>query len=131
MLKIGSYAYCIDITGVHLVKIFKVLGAGSKNNIMLGTMVMIVVKSVNTRSHFLKDERIKFKFRRGTIHRAIVVHTKEKYRRANRTYIWFPRNAVVLINKNRIPIAKRVKLGVPKEVADEYAAIGSMCPHIY
>ena len=130
-MKIGTYAYCIDITGVHLVKIFKVLGAGSKNNIILGTMVMIVVKSVNPRAHFLKDDRIKFKFRKGSIHRAIVVHTREKYKRANRTYIWFPRNAVVLINKNRIPFAKRVKLGIPKEVADEYAAIGSMCPNIY
>jgi ribosomal protein L14 len=87
MLKIGSYAYCIDITGVHLVKIFKVLGAGSTNNIILGTMVMIVVKSVNSRSIFLKNDRIKFKFRKGTIHRAIIVHTKEKYLRANRTYI--------------------------------------------
>jgi len=47
MLKVGSYAYCIDITGVYLVKIFKALGAGSRNNIILGTMVMIVVKSVN------------------------------------------------------------------------------------
>lgn len=130
-MKVGTYAYCIDITGVHLVKIFKVLGAGSRNKIILGTMVMIVVKSVNPRSFFLKDERVKFKFRKGSIHRAIVVHTREKYKRANRTYIWFPRNAVVLINKNRVPFAKRVKLGVPKEIADEYAAIGSMCPRVY
>jgi ribosomal protein L14 len=59
------------------------------------------------------------------------VHTMEKYKRANRSYIWFPRNAVVLINRNRIPIAKRVKLGVPKEIADEFATIGSMCPAVY
>jgi hypothetical protein len=52
MLKIGSYAYCIDITGVHLVKTFKVLGAGSTNNIILGTMVMIVVKSVKMQYFF-------------------------------------------------------------------------------
>lgn len=86
-MKVGSYAYCIDITGVHLVKIFKVLGAGSRNNITLGTMVLIIVRSVNTRSHFMKDERIKFKFRKGTIHRAIVVHTRKKYKRIDRTYI--------------------------------------------
>ncbi|MGZ5471991.1 MAG: uL14 family ribosomal protein [Nitrososphaeraceae archaeon] len=87
MLKIGTYAYCIDITGVHLVKIFKVLGAGSKNNITLGTMVMIVVRGVNTQTRFLKDDRIKFKFRKGTIHRAIIVHTRKKYKRVNRSYI--------------------------------------------
>ena len=94
-MKVGTYAYCIDITGVHLVKIFKVLGAGSKNKITLCTMVMIVVKSVNPRSNFLKDERIKFKFRKGSIHRAIVVHTREKYKGANITYIWFFKNTII------------------------------------
>jgi ribosomal protein L14 len=87
MLKIGSYAYCIDITGVHLVKIFKVLGGGYKKKITLGTMVMVVIRSVNTSTHFLRDERVKFKFRKGSIHRAVVVHTMEKYKRANRSYI--------------------------------------------
>jgi len=74
---------------------------------------------------------LKFKFRKGSVHRAIVVHTREKYKRKNRTYIWFPRNAVVLVNKNKVPIAKRIKLGIPREVADEHATLGSMCPRIY
>jgi ribosomal protein L14 len=62
MLKVGSYAYCIDITGVHLVKIFKVLGAGYKKKINLGNMVMVIVRSVNSSSHFLKGERLKLNF---------------------------------------------------------------------
>jgi hypothetical protein len=29
-----------------------------------------------------------------------------------------------------MPFSKRIKLGVPKEIADEYPVIGSLCPKI-
>jgi ribosomal protein L14 len=87
MVKIGSYAYCIDTTGVHLVKIFQALRASYKKTVTLGDVVFIVIRGVNTNAHFLRDDRIKFKFRKGSVHRAIVVHTREKFKRKNRTYI--------------------------------------------
>jgi ribosomal protein L14 len=131
MLKVGSYAYCIDNTGVIFVKIFQALGNSYKKQVELGDVVWVVVKTVNNSAHFLKDDKTKWKFRGGSVHRAVVVHVVEKYRRRNMTYIWFPRNAVVLVNKNYIPYAKRVKMGVPKEVADRHPSIGSLCPRIY
>jgi ribosomal protein L14 len=87
MLKVGSYAFCIDVSGVYFVKIFKVFGGSRKKQITIGKMVMVVVKSVNTNTHFLKDDKMKLKFNKGSIHRAIVVHTIAKYKRSNRTYI--------------------------------------------
>jgi large subunit ribosomal protein L14 len=127
-MKRGSYAYCIDNSGVYFVKIFQALGASYKKQVILGDAVFIVVRGVNTGAHFLKDDRVKYKFRKGSVHRAIIVHTIEKFRRYNRTYIWFPRNAVVLVNKNLIPLAKRIRLGIPREVVDELPSIGALCP---
>jgi len=58
MLKVEIYAYCIDVTRVYLVKIFKVLGAGSWNNKLLGTMVMIVVNNINESIFFMKIYKV-------------------------------------------------------------------------
>jgi ribosomal protein L14 len=87
MVRIGSYAYCIDTTGVHLVKIFQVFGASYKRHANLGDVVYVVVRGVDTTAHYLKDDRTKFKFRKGSVHRAIVVHVREKVRRYNRTFM--------------------------------------------
>jgi ribosomal protein L14 len=74
-------------SGVYFVKIFQALGASYKKQVILGDAVFIVVRGVNTGAHFLKDDRVKYKFRKGSVHRAIIVHTIEKFRRYNRTYI--------------------------------------------
>ena len=131
MIKIGSYCNCIDTTGVSYVKIFKSNVPCYNKRVKLGDTVLVVVRAVNTKTKFLKDERVKFKFRRGSIHKAVVVHTIEKYKRANRSYIWFPKNAVVLVNRARIPFCRRLRLGIPREVANKYRIMGSMSPRIY
>ena len=130
MVKIGSYAYCIDNTGVILVKIFRGIGSSYKKEASIGEIVYVTVRAVNKSTHFLKDDRLKWKFRKGSVHKAVIVHVREKFRRYNRTFMWFPRNAVVIINKNKLPLTKRIKQGIPREVADEYPAMGSMCPKI-
>jgi ribosomal protein L14 len=130
MVKIGAYAYCIDNTGVYFVKIFQAIGSKFKREVTLGDVVYITVRGVNTGAHFLKDERVRFKFRKGSVHRAVIVHVSEKYRRRNRSYIWFPRNAVVLLTRTLVPYSNRVKLGIPKEIADDFPSIASMCPKV-
>jgi len=59
MINIHSYAYCVDMTGVHLVKIFKVIGSCYKRQAKLGDIVFVVVRGVDTSAHYLKDDRLK------------------------------------------------------------------------
>jgi len=131
MIKLGSFCSCIDITGVSYVKIFKSNVPCYNRRVELGDTVIVIIKAVNPSTNFLRDERLKWKFRRGSLHRAVVVHTMEKYKRANRSYIWFPKNAVVLVNKSRQPFSKRIRLGIPSEIAVKYPAIGAVSPRIY
>ncbi len=119
------------MTGVHLVKIFKVIGSCYKRQAKLGDIVFVVVRGVDTSAHYLKDDRLKWKFRKGSVHWAIIVHVRKWYRRRNLTYIRFPRNAVILITRKRMPFTKRLRFGVPKEIADRYPVIGSIAPKIY
>lgn len=130
MTKVGSYAYCLDNTGVYFVKIFHAIGSRFKKEVTLGDVVYITVRGVDTGAHFLKDDRIKFKFRKGSVHKAIIVHVREKYRRRNRSFIWFPRNGVVLVTKALIPYSNRVRYAIPREVANRYPTIASMSPKI-
>jgi hypothetical protein len=39
MVKIGSYAYCLDTTGVFFVKIFSAIGSKYKREVRLGDVV--------------------------------------------------------------------------------------------
>lgn len=128
MLQIQSYAYCVDNTGVRLVKVFQVVGASARRQATLGDMVWVVVKAIDTKKGiFLRDEKRKWKFRRGSVHKAVVVQVKQKIRRRDLSYIWFRRNSVVLVNRAGIPLGNRIKTPVPIEVANKYPGIGSIC----
>jgi len=78
MIRIGSIVYCIDNTGVVMVKIFQVIGNRVKREATLGSKVLVVVKRINLKSKALKDARKKNKFRRGSVHRAVIVNVKQK-----------------------------------------------------
>jgi len=87
MIKMGTYIYCVDNTGVVIVKVFQVIGNRFTRVATLGTKVLVVVKGVNVRAKSLQDEKKKHKFRRGSVHRAVIVQMKKKFRRRDLSYI--------------------------------------------
>jgi len=78
MIKMNSYVYCVDNTGVAYAKVFQILGNKYKRVASYGDMVWVIVKSWDRSSGTLEDDKLKKRFRRGSIHRAIIVHTKKK-----------------------------------------------------
>jgi len=74
----------------------------------------------------LKDEKQRKKFRRGSLHRAIIVHLKKKVTRVDSTMMWFGTNSVVLVDKKDKPLAKRIKAPIPREIALKYPTIASI-----
>lgn len=81
----NSYVYCVDNTGVAYAKAFQILGNKNKRVASYGDRVFIVVKSLDRSSGNLLDEKQKKKFQKGTIHRAVIVQTKKKVKRADNT----------------------------------------------
>jgi ribosomal protein L14 len=87
IVKLGSYVSCIDTTGIIMVKIFKSNVPCYNKCVDLGDTIIVRIIGKNIKTKFLQDIKIKFRFRRGSLHKAIVVHTKNLYKRANRRYI--------------------------------------------
>jgi len=92
----------------------------------LGDNVYVVVKSLDTILFNLLEEKKRKKFMRGTLHRAIVVQVKKKIKRADKSWMWFNSNSIVLVDKKFKPLAKRIRTVIPREVALKHPTIASI-----
>ena len=126
MIRMNSYVYCVDNTGVANVKVIQCYGNKNKRVASYGDMVYVVVKSLDRSSGNLRDEKQRKKFRKGTLHRAIIVHTKKKVRRIDNTWMWFNSNSVVLVDKKGRPLSRRIRSAIPREIANKYPTIASV-----
>ena len=63
----------------------KVFGHSNKRVAKIGDKVVIVISSINLNTKSMKDHRRRHRLRRGTIHKGIVVQTKQRFYRANKT----------------------------------------------
>lgn len=130
MIRKNSVVYCIDNTGVKLVKVFQVVGCRHRRKANLGDFVWVSVVARNLKAKNMWNEKQLWRFRRGSVHKAIIVQTRSWYHRRNRTYIRWDRNAAILVDKNKIPLGSKVIQGIPYEVINKYPALGQVCEWI-
>jgi ribosomal protein L14 len=76
MIRHGSVVYCKDNTGVKLVRVIQVVGGRHKRKANIGDRVLVVIQARNLRAKNLQNERQLLRFRRGSVHRALVVNVK-------------------------------------------------------
>jgi len=84
-MGVSSIVNCIDNTGVVYVKIIKVFGHTNKRVAKIGDRVSLVISSINLNTKNMKDQRKRHRFRRGSIHKGVVVQTKQRFHRRNRS----------------------------------------------
>jgi len=80
-MGVPSIVNCIDNTGVVRVKIIKVFGHSNKRQAKIGDRVSIVISLLNLNTKNMKDLRKRHRFRRGSIHKGVVVQTKQRFLR--------------------------------------------------
>jgi ribosomal protein L14 len=80
-MRILTHGYCVDNTGVVFVKLIKVLGNSYKKQAEVGDRVAVVIAAINVKAKNMQDERKRRKLRSGSVHRAIVVQTKIRFKR--------------------------------------------------
>ena len=116
-LTLKSHVTCTDNSGakeVYIISVFRYKGIKrSLPKAGVGSMCNVVIKKG-------KPEM------RGKIERAVVVRTKQEYRRANGTRIKFEDNAVVLVDHDGLPKASEIKGCVAKEVGERFPKIAGM-----
>ena len=110
MIQTETLVKIADNGGGTVGKVFKVLGSAHKRYATLGDLVIISVKVATPRKDVKKKD----------VHQAVVVRTRNAYRRKDGSYIRFDDNAVVLLEKGKLdPRAGRVFGPMPRELSEK------------
>jgi large subunit ribosomal protein L14 len=122
MIQAETLVKITDNAGGTSGKVFKILGSSKKRYATLGEIVIISVKSATPRKGVKKKD----------VHQAVVVRTRNAYRRGDGSYIRFDDNAVVLLEKGKKdPKAGRVFGPIPRELAEAgFKKIVSLAPEV-
>ena len=91
MIQPETLVKITDNAGGTTGKVFKVLGSSKKRYATLGELVIISVKVAQPRKAVKKKD----------VHQAVVVRTRNAYRRKDGSYIRFDDNAVVILEKGK------------------------------
>jgi large subunit ribosomal protein L14 len=119
MIQTQSKLKVVDNTGAKVVQCIKVLGGTRKRYARLGDIITVSVKEAEPRSMVKKCE----------VHRAVVVHQKYPYRRANGSYIRFDDNACILLDGTE-PKGNRIMAPIPRELRERFPKIISLAPEV-
>jgi large subunit ribosomal protein L14 len=97
-----------DNSGAKAVKCIKVLNGFKRRFAILGDTIIVSVQKLRNKA------RLTSKVRKGEVHKAIIVRTKNKTVKKDGSSIFFQSNAVSLVNKQGKPIASRIVGPLPK-----------------
>lgn len=122
MIQPRSLVKITDNAGGTLGQVFKVLGSSKKRYASIGELVVISVRTASPRKAVKKKD----------VHHAVVVRTRNAFRRKDGSYIRFDDNAVVLLEKGKKdPKAGRVFGPIPRELAEQgFQKIISLAPEV-
>lgn len=122
MIQDRSLVKITDNAGGTIGRVFKVLGSSKKRYAGIGDIVVISVQVATPRKAVKKKD----------VHQAVVVRTRNAYRRKDGSYIRFDDNAVVILDKGKKePKAGRVFGPIPRELSEKgYQKIISLAPEV-
>ncbi len=121
MIQVESNLDVADNSGAKLVQCIKVLGGSKRRYASVGDIIVVSIKDAIPRGRVKK----------GDVHRAVIVRTKQQIRRPDGSSISFDTNAAVIINKQNEPIGSRIFGPVVRELrAKQYMKIISLAPEV-
>jgi large subunit ribosomal protein L14 len=122
MIQPQSIVKIADNTGAKIGRVFKIPGGSKRRYARIGDIVILSVQIAEPRKLVKKKD---------VLH-AVVVRSKQPFRRKDGSYIRFDENAVVVIDKaKKEPKATRVFGPVPREIAEKgFQKIASMAPEV-
>lgn len=110
-----------DNSGAKQVQCIKVLGGSKRRYASVGDVIVVSVKQALPRG----------KVKKGDMHKAVVVRTRQALKRSDGSEIQFDSNAAVLITKSGEPIGTRIFGPVTRELRGlGYMKIISLAPEV-
>ena len=110
-----------DNSGAKKVKVIHVCGSTGKRFGYLGDLVKVTVKKAVPKGVVRKSDVVN----------AVIVRVRKECRRRDGSYIRFDNNAVVVLNKEGVPVGTRVFGPIARELrAAGYLKIISLAPEV-
>ena len=108
MIQQQTILKVMDNSGAKTVKCIKVLNGFKRRFAILGDTIVVSVQKLRNKARYTS------KVKKGEVHKAIIIRTKNKTMKKDGTTTFFQSNAVSLINKQGKPIASRIISPLPK-----------------
>lgn len=124
MINNGTILNVVDNTGILTARCIKVYGNKKTNYAKIGDIILVIVVTYTLKRGFLLDKKKKERFLKGKKHRALVIRVKQNYKRSYGIFIRFSDNAVIIINKRKVPLSKKINGPVLYELLEKYPSIG-------
>lgn len=122
MIQTQSILTVADNSGAKKVMCIKVLGGSRRRYAAIGDIIVASVKDAIPDGNVKKKQVVK----------AVIVRQKKEIRRVDGTYIRFDDNAVVIVNKDKLPVGTRVFGPVAREIRDKgYTKIVSLAKEVW
>lgn len=121
MIQVESRLQVADNSGAKEVLCIKVLGGSKRRYASVGDIIVVSIKDAIPRG----------KVKKGTVHRAVIVRTKQAIKRVDGSEISFDGNAAVIINKQNEPVGTRIFGPVLRELRGQgFMKIISLAPEV-
>jgi large subunit ribosomal protein L14 len=121
MIQVQTRLDVADNSGAKEVMCIKVLGGSKRKYASVGDIIVVSIKEAMPRG----------KVKKGDVHRAVIVRTRQSIKRADGSEISFDQNAAVIINKQGEPIGSRIFGPVTRELRSAgYMKIISLAPEV-
>jgi len=131
MLRSNSIVSCVDNTGVKFCKVFAIIGRQHRRNVCLLDRVWVVIVARNLNAKNMRTEKNRWRFRRGSCHRGLIISIKVAVKRKNSTYYWNNNNALVLTDRKVIPFGSKILWPVASEVIEKFPSIGTITYNVF
>ena len=121
MIQVQTELFVADNTGAKKIECIKVLGGSKKRYASVGDIIVVSVKEAIPKG----------KIKRGSVHKAVIVRTKQGIFRNDGSKVKFDNNAAVLTDEKGEPLGTRIFGPVTKELRSKgQMKIISLAPEV-
>ena len=121
MIQVQTELFVADNTGARKIECIKVLGGSKRRYASIGDIIVVSVKEAIPRG----------KVKKGSLHRAVIVRTKQGIFRKDGSKIKFDNNAAVLTDEKGEPLGTRIFGPVTRELRSKgQMKIISLAPEV-
>ena len=121
MIQVQTELFVADNTGAKKIECIKVLGGSKRRYASIGDTIVVSIKEAIPRG----------KVKKGSVHRAVIVRTKQGIFRNDGSKVKFDKNAAVLTDEKGEPLGTRIFGPVTRELRSKgQMKIVSLAPEV-